>query len=252
MAWDEALTPDTYWREWTRQALVGRPGAYSELEELPEAERPKWVMRLSRPVSPLLPVILDWWRPLAEGWTVVPGLRWDRAATARGSFLCYPEALGSHALALLGLGWCAVQGAPSQERAAAQRLGALLAPMAHVAGLPVRASILAGYYEAYAEHLTDSGWELIRAWAAGVDAVPEAMDWPDWPEASAAYREQLQWGIVPHESGGGAPLSPESVLLAWIGSAQPRQSLSLVGKAIESWHIERRWRESQQGQEGER
>lgn len=254
-----------YWRDWCQTQLSAQPlWLRRQVAALPEPDRFRWVMRLRNPRSPWLDVVLERFGRWREAWVVVSGLVWEVAETETVTFLCYPEALGSDPLALMGIGLVWAAGHERRERMVAERLGPLLAPAALAAqGPPWAAAWWAAYRQAYGGVLAGGVWPAVERWLSeqGADraeatTVP-TVRWRPWPAQVDRYREQLAFGMVPHEPGGAPPADADAVLLAGLalrqaeGAAAGGATMALVGKALEAVSLYARWRAAADSRERE-
>ncbi|MDA8194997.1 MAG: hypothetical protein M0Z53_13505 [Thermaerobacter sp.] len=224
---------DEAWATWDRsQVRFLAEDMVIGLASLAPHERRKWILRAARPANPVATGMARWLSSGLEGlWWALPGVGWERAEVAGGTLLAYPEALGFDPLAMAGLG--AVWADDDAERMAwmVQRLGGALIPAVDAGqiALGCEAALRQEYHAVYAGREHDAG--TVR------------YVWPPWPLQADGYREQLLYGVVPHDAGGQSPQNPTAVLLALhdVPDEQRRQSAGLAYKAIEGCWLTRLW-----------
>ncbi len=218
---------------------------------LDSAQQALWLERFSRPVSSCAKVIGQYLKPLQGTWYVAAGLEWDRVETPEGTLIAYPVPWGDDPLAMAAMGLVWAGNSPKRVEAIVQKLGTAALFACYDGQLPYSFDI--PYSSLWQSYIHKFGLE-------GIDSAVQqfftnapqsygednwSIDWGPLPSYQV-YLEELNHGVVPHETSGESPESIPLVLQALHYVQAPlRQGAALLAfKAIEGRILTDLWRKA--------
>lgn len=239
-----AVWQDRAFEEWCSRLAATAPSEAAVLiQELEIGERVKWLRRLAAQDHPVALGVAGWLSRMdSRPWIAVPGDHWELVESGGAVLASYPEHLGPDPLAMCGLAalWAGDEAQRWDRVLSLLGAAVMLAAAEGRLSTPGLANRLQSFQHAYASCLDQ--WHFGEHWLedrrpGGQDV---SMDWPPLPDY-AAYREQLAFGVVPHEAGGQGILSEVAVLVAlreMDDGARPMMA-GLAYKALEGlWMIQ--------------
>lgn len=237
-----AVWQDSAFSEWRAKLEAHCPSAILDLiEDLPRQDQVFWLRCCEREAHPVALGMARWLSRMdSRLWAVVPGDGWAMVESDDVVLAVYPEFLGWDPLAMCALS--ALWAGNNEDRW--NTVASLLGPVAALGalegqldseGLKARWESFKGVYgsfleEWYLEAFSGSDPQLAAPWSQV----------PDYAE----YREQLEYGVVPHEVGGQGIVDETAVLLALYqmpDSTRPMMA-GLAYKALEGLWMMNAWR----------
>jgi hypothetical protein len=204
-----------------------------------------WLRYAQRSLHPVAMGVAEWLSQLLEAqpWFVFAGDGWTIREEPLAVLMSYPEYLGHDPLAMCALGALWAQGHAQRWARLVEKLGPLsvLGPWQ---GRFVTSEVsrrLNAFYEAYASLGDAWNFRQMREDLRTIEP-PVVEEWPRVPDYSA-YREQLLYGVVPHEVGGRPVQSEVLVLLALLEVPDDTRHAAapLAYKALESLWLTQAW-----------
>lgn len=234
--WQEAAFAE--WRERLEERLPDAAGLL--VDTFDQSAAVHWLRRMNRDAHPVAAGIGHWLSSLdTRPWLVAPADDWDIAEGADTVLVAYPEYLGWDPLAMCGIGavWAGAHG-PRWHRLV-DRLGpvSLLGAREGRVDYHLWEQYLSSFGRAYRPYL--ERWYMRPEVESGDDTII----WPAVPHYQD-YREQLIFGVVPHEPGGEGVHGETAVLLALSEMADDARSMmaGLAYKALEGLWLTEAWR----------
>ncbi|MCY0878351.1 MAG: hypothetical protein OWU84_05370 [Firmicutes bacterium] len=246
---------DQAWREWFQRFEKRLPREVSRaLAAMPRNEQAAWLRHAERPLHPVAAGVAAWLSRLVEAkpWYVFAGDRWTIWERPPVVLMSYPEHLGQDPLAMCALGALWAQSDDQRWALLVERLGPLtiLGPWQGQLESVEVSRRLDSFCEAYAAW--DAAWNFRQLKEELKSAAPACAErWPPVPDYSA-YREQLLYGVVPHEVSG-RPIHGEwPVLLALLEVPDEARHVAapLAYKALESLWLTQAWERYARGEAG--
>jgi hypothetical protein len=239
------------WQKWQDEMARGLPEDLCRvLNGLTRPQQMLWLERFIRPVSPCAKVMIQYLKIGEANWFVAPALEWDRLETPLGVLIAYPAPLGEDPLAMAAIGLVWAGNVRVRLDAMVQKLGTTALFACYEAQLPYTLDVpYTLLWESYIhnfelEGISPSVQQFFTQ--APERRAPEApIDWGPKPSYHV-YLDELNYGVVPHETSGESPGSIPPVLQALHYVAPPlrRAAALLAFKAIEGRILSDQWRKA--------
>lgn len=232
---------DDAFEEWRSRLQDSQtPGIKRLVQSLDHRAQVSWLRRLVRDRQPVASGVAGWLSRMdTRVWTAVPGDDWELVENHEQVLLAYPQYMGSDPLAMCAM--AAVWAGDDDQRW--DKAGALIGPLTILGAMEGRwsksawANRLTSFRRAYGHYL--DSWNV----EASVGTDDREVSWHEVPQY-AEYRQQLEFGVVPHEVGGTGIKSEIAVLLALYGTPDRDRPMmaGLVYKAMEGLWMSETWR----------
>ncbi len=240
------------WRKWHDEGGRGLPeNLVKALGSLTQAQQAIWLLRFSRPLSPCAKAIVEYLKPDQSHWYVAPSLEWDIMENDDDVLIAYPDPWGEDPLAMAAIGLIWAGNARPRLEFMAQKLGTAAILACYEGQLPYTLDIpYSLLWQSYVhkfglEGITPAVQQFFTQAPSSAVADAGFIDWGTRPSYEV-YLDELNHGVVPHETSGESPESISSVLQALHYVPGPlRQGAALLAyKAIEGRILTDLWRKA--------
>lgn len=239
------------WQKWQDEMTSGLSEDIRQaLEEMDGPSRAQWIARLRQSISPCAKIMAQYLKTGDKPWVIAPGLQWDIVETRHMIFMAYPEYLGEDPLAMAAIGLLWAASDVERIEAIVKKLGPAALYACYEGQLPSSLESLFGVL--WHNYIQNFGLDGIRSevrqffsQASGADVPVTNIALAPMP-GYAMYLEELNYGVVPHETSGESPKDIPAVLVAlhYVPAPMRKGAALLAFKAIEGRILTDQWQKA--------